>query len=41
MDHLKREHEKGKMCKDEEEKLLFHTFIKASTIDKVNVSSNE
>ncbi len=41
MDHLKREHEKRKMCKDEEEKLSFHAFIKASSTDKVNVSPIE
>lgn len=38
MEHLKREHEKRKMCKDEEEKLSFHAFIRASSMDKVNVS---
>lgn len=41
MEHLKREHQKRKMRKDEEEKLSFHAFVKASTTDKVNVSPIE
>lgn len=39
MGHLKREHERRKMCKDEEETLSFHGFIKApSTDNKATVS---
>lgn len=41
MDHLKREHEKRKMSKDEDEKLSFHAFIKASSTDNINVSPIE